>query len=119
MRKPSPLTMPQTSLKLHSVAEGFCLNYGKRRSRHCKISVNSPGRYFAGVREKTGFVGRVNVRSLCSGMSGSHLRRMIGIRPFCGKHRVAGAENIASNTARAPFLSGFARLLRCRKDLGS
>lgn len=32
------------------------------------------------------------------------------------KHLVAGAEIIASNTARAPFLSGFARLLRCRKD---
>jgi len=34
------------------------------------------------------------------------------------KHRIADAENIASNTARAPFLSGFSRLLRCRKDLG-
>ena len=34
------------------------------------------------------------------------------------KHRVAGAENIASNSARAPFLLGFAPLLRCRKDLG-
>ena len=34
------------------------------------------------------------------------------------KHRVSGAEIIALNGARAPFLSGFARLLRCRKDLG-
>ena len=34
------------------------------------------------------------------------------------KQRVAGAESSALNAARAPFLSGFARLLRCRKDLG-
>lgn len=29
----------------------------------------------------------------------------------------AVAEIAARNSARAPFLSGFARLLRCRKDL--
>ena len=34
------------------------------------------------------------------------------------KHHVAGAEISVLNRARAPFLSGFARLLRCRKDLG-
>ena len=34
------------------------------------------------------------------------------------KQRVAGAESKGLNGARAPFLSGFARLLRCRKDLG-
>jgi hypothetical protein len=34
------------------------------------------------------------------------------------KERVAGAESRALNSAQAPFLSGFARLLRCRKDLG-
>jgi len=34
------------------------------------------------------------------------------------KHRIADAENIVSNTARAPFLSGFAYLLRRRKYLG-
>jgi len=30
----------------------------------------------------------------------------------------ASAEIAVPNPARAPFLSGFARLLRCRKDLG-
>ncbi|AGI68725.1 hypothetical protein OAN307_c32030 [Octadecabacter antarcticus 307] len=34
------------------------------------------------------------------------------------KHRIAGAESLALNWVQAPFLSGFARLLRCRKDLG-
>ncbi|WP_212580107.1 hypothetical protein, partial [Roseovarius gaetbuli] len=34
------------------------------------------------------------------------------------KQRVAVAESVVLNRARAPFLSGFARLLRCRKDLG-
>ena len=34
------------------------------------------------------------------------------------KHRVAGAESKGLNSARAPFLSGFAHVLRCRKDLG-
>jgi len=34
------------------------------------------------------------------------------------KQRVAGAESGDQYGARAPFLSGFARLLRCRKDLG-
>ena len=34
------------------------------------------------------------------------------------KHHVAGAESKGLNSARAPFLSGFAHLLRCRKDLG-
>jgi hypothetical protein len=34
------------------------------------------------------------------------------------KQRVAGAESGDLYGARAPFLSGFARLLRCRKDLG-
>ncbi len=34
------------------------------------------------------------------------------------KHRVVGAESGAQVGARAPFLSGFSRLLRCRKDLG-
>ena len=34
------------------------------------------------------------------------------------KQRVADAESAVLNIARAPFLSGFARLLRCRKDLG-
>ena len=34
------------------------------------------------------------------------------------KQRVAAAESGDLNSARAPFLSGFARLLRCRKDLG-
>ena len=33
------------------------------------------------------------------------------------KQRVAGAESRGLNEARVPFLSGFARLLRCRKDL--
>ena len=33
------------------------------------------------------------------------------------KQRVAGAESDAPNRTRAPFLSGFARLLRCGKDL--
>jgi len=33
------------------------------------------------------------------------------------KPRVAGAESGVLNRRRAPFLSGFARLLRCRKDL--
>jgi len=37
---------------------------------------------------------------------------------FVEKQRVAGAESDARNGARAPLLSGFARLLRCRKDLG-
>jgi hypothetical protein len=35
-----------------------------------------------------------------------------------GKHRVAGAAISVLNIARAPFFSGFAHLLRCRKDLG-
>ncbi|WP_206019325.1 hypothetical protein, partial [Roseovarius spongiae] len=34
------------------------------------------------------------------------------------KHRVADAENLVVKGARAPFLSGFAHLLRCRKNLG-
>ena len=34
------------------------------------------------------------------------------------KQRVAGAESGAGLRARAPFLSGFSCLLRCRKDLG-
>ena len=34
------------------------------------------------------------------------------------KHRVADAESGFEFSARAPFLSGFSRLLRCRKDLG-
>jgi len=34
------------------------------------------------------------------------------------KLTVASAEIAVPNPARAPFLSGFARLLRCRKDLG-
>jgi hypothetical protein len=34
------------------------------------------------------------------------------------KHRIAGAESWAMNAAQAPFLSGFAHLLRYRKDLG-
>ena len=34
------------------------------------------------------------------------------------KQRVAGAESRGPNGARAPFLSGFARLLRCGKDFG-
>ena len=33
------------------------------------------------------------------------------------KQRVAFAESCALKSARAPFLSGFARLLRCRKNL--
>lgn len=33
------------------------------------------------------------------------------------KQRVADAESDELNRARAPFWSGFARLLRCRKDL--
>ena len=37
---------------------------------------------------------------------------------FVEKQRVAGAESVVPNGVRAPFLSGFARLLRCRKDLG-
>ncbi len=34
------------------------------------------------------------------------------------KLKFASAEIADPNRARAPFLSGFARLLRCRKDLG-
>jgi len=34
------------------------------------------------------------------------------------KQRVETAESGVLNRARAPFCSGFARLLRCRKDLG-
>jgi len=34
------------------------------------------------------------------------------------KQRVASAESGALNGVRVPFLSGLARLLRCRKDLG-
>jgi hypothetical protein len=34
------------------------------------------------------------------------------------KQRVAGAESSDLSSAGAPFLSGLARLLRCRKDLG-
>lgn len=34
------------------------------------------------------------------------------------KYHVAGAEISVLNRSRAPFLSGFARLLRCRKDFG-
>ena len=34
------------------------------------------------------------------------------------KRPVAVAESDDLNGARAPFLSGFAHLLRCRKDLG-
>ena len=34
------------------------------------------------------------------------------------KQRVAAAESGAPDRTRAPFLSGFARLLRCRKYLG-
>ena len=34
------------------------------------------------------------------------------------KQCVARAESGTPNGSRAPFLSGFARLLRCRKDLG-
>ena len=34
------------------------------------------------------------------------------------KQRVASAESRRRMTTRAPFLSGFAHLLRCRKDLG-
>lgn len=33
------------------------------------------------------------------------------------KHCAASAESIALNTVQALFLSGFARLLLCRKDL--
>jgi len=33
------------------------------------------------------------------------------------KQRAAGAEIAVSNWTRVPFLSGFARLLRCGKDL--
>ncbi|MGR3627809.1 MAG: hypothetical protein ACU0BP_00905, partial [Sulfitobacter sp.] len=36
---------------------------------------------------------------------------------FVEKHRVAGAESGAPNWVQALFLSGFAQLLRCRKDL--
>lgn len=36
---------------------------------------------------------------------------------FVEKQRVADAESDELNRARAPFWSGFARLLRCRKDL--
>ena len=34
------------------------------------------------------------------------------------KHRVVSVESRAFDVARAPFLSGFSHLLRCRKDLG-
>ncbi len=34
------------------------------------------------------------------------------------KHHVADAEIRTLNAAQAPFLSGFAHLLRCREDLG-
>ena len=34
------------------------------------------------------------------------------------KHTFAGAEFRRLSWARAPFLSGFSRLLRCGKDLG-
>jgi len=33
------------------------------------------------------------------------------------KRRISGAEHMGLNVVRAPFLSGFDRLLRCRKDL--
>ena len=38
--------------------------------------------------------------------------------PSVEKQRVAVAESRVVNEARAPLLSGFAHLLRCRKDLG-
>jgi tRNA U34 5-methylaminomethyl-2-thiouridine-forming methyltransferase MnmC len=34
------------------------------------------------------------------------------------KHPFASAKIAVPNPARTPFLSGFARLLQCRKDLG-
>lgn len=34
------------------------------------------------------------------------------------KQRIAGAESAELNTTRTPFLSGFARLLWCGKDIG-
>jgi hypothetical protein len=37
---------------------------------------------------------------------------------FVEKLTFASAEIAIPNPARAPFLSGFARLLRCRNDLG-
>ena len=37
---------------------------------------------------------------------------------YVEKQRVAAAESGVLNRARLPFCSGFARLLRCRKDLG-
>jgi len=37
---------------------------------------------------------------------------------FAEKHHVARAANQSLIAAQVPFLSSFARLLRCRKDLG-
>ena len=65
-----------------------------------------------------------------SGLKGGRSASEVWRRLFCRrsesplpadsveKQRVAGAESGVSNGARAPFCSGFARLLRCRKDLG-
>jgi len=39
------------------------------------------------------------------------------VADFLEKQRSAGAEIAVSNWTRAPFLSGFGRLLRCGKDL--
>ena len=48
--------------------------------------------------------------------SGIEIQRPLGADSV-EKQRVAGAESNASNGVRAPFWSGFSRLLRCRKDL--
>ena len=48
----------------------------------------------------------------------SHLRRIHTVRPSVEKHPFASAEYRRLNMARAPFLSGVSRLLRCGKDLG-
>jgi hypothetical protein len=61
-------------------------------------------------------------------MPEKHERPLAAVRACCGegleradsveKQRVAGAESSDLSSAGAPFLSGLARLLRCRKDLG-
>lgn len=48
----------------------------------------------------------------------SESQRTSAFRRSVKKQRVACAESVVLNRAQAPFLSGFARLLRCRKDLG-
>ncbi len=45
-------------------------------------------------------------------------RRSAPRRRFCGKTPARERRNLAFEIARAPFLSGFFHLLRCRKDLG-